>query len=114
MLRQARGGERRSRLSSVKCLRSAARCRPYGPESGPHRDIGADIKTFTYDGDTPQDARKAIRARGHIVVTNPDMRHSGMLAQGVVKLRAGSGGAFFGAGGRRLCSRGNGAWESDR
>ena len=42
-------------------------------------DIGADIRTFTYDGDTPQDARKAIRARGHLVVTNPDMLHSGIL-----------------------------------
>ena len=34
---------------------------------------------FTYDGDTPQDARKAIRERGHIVLTNPDMLHSGIL-----------------------------------
>jgi DEAD/DEAH box helicase domain-containing protein len=41
--------------------------------------IGADIGTFTYDGDTPQDARKAIRARAHIVVTNPDMLHKGIL-----------------------------------
>ena len=30
---------------------------------------------FTYDGDTPNDARKAIRGRGHIVLTNPDMLH---------------------------------------
>ncbi len=41
--------------------------------------LGADIGTFTYDGDTPQDARKAIRARAHIVVTNPDMLHKGVL-----------------------------------
>ena len=41
--------------------------------------IGADIGTFTYDGDTPQDARKAIRARAHVVVTNPDMLHKGIL-----------------------------------
>jgi DEAD/DEAH box helicase domain-containing protein len=41
--------------------------------------IGADIKTFTYDGDTPQTARKAVRAAGHIVVTNPDMLHTGVL-----------------------------------
>lgn len=41
--------------------------------------LGADISTFTYDGDTPQDARKAIRARAHIVVTNPDMLHKGIL-----------------------------------
>jgi DEAD/DEAH box helicase domain-containing protein len=34
---------------------------------------------FTYDGDTPADARKAIRERGHIVLTNPDMLHTGIL-----------------------------------
>lgn len=37
------------------------------------------IKTYTYDGDTPAAARKAIRQAGHIVVTNPDMLHSGIL-----------------------------------
>lgn len=41
--------------------------------------LQADIGTFTYDGDTPQDARRAIRARAHIVVTNPDMLHKGVL-----------------------------------
>ena len=34
---------------------------------------------FTYDGDTPSDARKAIRERGHIVLSNPDMLHTGIL-----------------------------------
>jgi DEAD/DEAH box helicase domain-containing protein len=34
---------------------------------------------FTYDGDTPADARKAIREQGHIVLTNPDMLHTGIL-----------------------------------
>src|SRR6202166_1019355 len=34
---------------------------------------------FTYDGDTPSDARKSIRERGHIVLTNPDMLHTGIL-----------------------------------
>ncbi|HSA94619.1 MAG TPA: DEAD/DEAH box helicase, partial [Acidobacteriota bacterium] len=38
-----------------------------------------EIRVFTYDGDTPQDARRAIRARGHIVLTNPDMLHAGIL-----------------------------------
>jgi DEAD/DEAH box helicase domain-containing protein len=33
----------------------------------------------TYDGDTPSDARKAIRERGHVILTNPDMLHSGIL-----------------------------------
>jgi DEAD/DEAH box helicase domain-containing protein len=40
---------------------------------------GEDIKTFTYDGDTAPSARKAIRNAGHVVVTNPDMLHSGIL-----------------------------------
>src|SRR6266478_6643043 len=34
---------------------------------------------FTYDGDTPADARRSIRERGHIVLTNPDMLHTGIL-----------------------------------
>jgi len=42
-------------------------------------DIGEDIRTFTYDGDTPADARRAVRAAGHIVLTNPDMLHTAIL-----------------------------------
>ncbi len=34
---------------------------------------------FTYDGDTPSDARKAIREKSHVVLTNPDMLHTGIL-----------------------------------
>ncbi|MGZ3495147.1 MAG: DEAD/DEAH box helicase, partial [Thermodesulfobacteriota bacterium] len=41
--------------------------------------IRESITTFTYDGDTPQDARQAIRTRGDIVITNPDMLHTGIL-----------------------------------
>jgi len=37
------------------------------------------MKMFTYDGDTPQDARRAVRARANLVLTNPDMLHSGIL-----------------------------------
>ncbi|MCP3867096.1 MAG: DEAD/DEAH box helicase [Gammaproteobacteria bacterium] len=40
---------------------------------------GLGVKTFTFDGDTPGDARKAVRTRGDIVVTNPDMLHQGIL-----------------------------------
>jgi DEAD/DEAH box helicase domain-containing protein len=36
-------------------------------------------KTFTFDGDTPADIRRTIRAAGNIVVTNPDMLHQGVL-----------------------------------
>lgn len=37
------------------------------------------IRSYTYDGDTPAEQRKAIRERAHIVVTNPDMLHMGIL-----------------------------------
>ena len=40
-----------------------------------HTSIGA----FTYDGDTPQDARRAVRERAHLVLSNPDMLHVGIL-----------------------------------
>jgi len=38
-----------------------------------------DIGVFTYDGDTTQDARRTIRSRAHLVLSNPDMVHSGIL-----------------------------------
>ncbi|HUM18605.1 MAG TPA: DEAD/DEAH box helicase [Candidatus Nitrosotalea sp.] len=38
-----------------------------------------DMRMFTYDGDTPQDARRSVRARANLVLTNPDMLHSGIL-----------------------------------
>lgn len=38
-----------------------------------------EIGVHTYDGDTPQDARRTIRTRAHIVLSNPDMVHSGIL-----------------------------------
>ena len=41
--------------------------------------IDSGIGVFTYDGDTPQDARRSIRSRAHIVLSNPDMVHSGIL-----------------------------------
>lgn len=37
------------------------------------------VRAFTFDGDTPGDARKAVRTRGDIVVSNPDMLHQGIL-----------------------------------
>ncbi|MBN2284261.1 MAG: DEAD/DEAH box helicase [Deltaproteobacteria bacterium] len=42
-------------------------------------ELGEHIGTYTYDGDTPADARQAIRKQGNIVVTNPDMLHAGIL-----------------------------------
>lgn len=41
--------------------------------------IGADIKGYTYDGDTAPNIRQVVRKAGHIVITNPDMLHSAIL-----------------------------------
>ncbi|MFL5735381.1 MAG: DEAD/DEAH box helicase [Chloroflexia bacterium] len=41
--------------------------------------LNKDIKTYTYDGDTAPNARKLIRTAGHIVISNPDMLHTGVL-----------------------------------
>jgi DEAD/DEAH box helicase domain-containing protein len=69
------GDTRALYLFPTKALAQDQLAELYGVIEG----IGADIGTFTYDGDTPQDARKAIRARAHVVVTNPDMLHKGIL-----------------------------------
>ena len=37
------------------------------------------MRAFTFDGDTPGDARQAIRLHGDIVVSNPDMLHQAIL-----------------------------------
>lgn len=42
-------------------------------------EMASDVCVYTYDGDTPQDARRAIRQRGNVVLTNPDMLHAGIL-----------------------------------
>jgi DEAD/DEAH box helicase domain-containing protein len=44
-----------------------------------HQRLDNRFGVFTYDGDTPSDARKAIREKGHLVLTNPDMLHTGIL-----------------------------------
>lgn len=41
--------------------------------------LGAPIRADVYDGDTPAAARRAIRASSNIVLTNPDMLHTGIL-----------------------------------
>ncbi|HEX8682705.1 MAG TPA: DEAD/DEAH box helicase [Ardenticatenaceae bacterium] len=41
--------------------------------------VGAPIRAEVYDGDTPASARRAIRASAQVVITNPDMLHTGIL-----------------------------------
>ena len=38
-----------------------------------------ELRADTYDGDTPPGRRTAIREGGHVVMTNPDMLHAGLL-----------------------------------
>jgi len=40
---------------------------------------GLGIRAYTFDGDTPGDARAAVRVHGDIVVSNPDMLHQAIL-----------------------------------
>lgn len=42
-------------------------------------EMGVDIKSFTYDGDTSPAIRQIVKKVGHIVITNPDMLHSAIL-----------------------------------
>lgn len=42
-------------------------------------DATLDIGATVFDGDTPGDARRAAREQSRIVLTNPDMLHSGIL-----------------------------------
>ncbi len=41
--------------------------------------LGGPFCCHTYDGDTPSDARRTIRDKANIVMTNPDMLHTGIL-----------------------------------
>lgn len=41
--------------------------------------MGEEIYCYTYDGDTAPNIRQKIRKAGHIVMTNPEMLHTGIL-----------------------------------
>jgi DEAD/DEAH box helicase domain-containing protein len=38
-----------------------------------------DLRMYIYDGDTPSSVRQSARLNGRLIVTNPDMLHSGIL-----------------------------------
>ncbi|MGH7435356.1 MAG: DEAD/DEAH box helicase, partial [Polyangiaceae bacterium] len=38
-----------------------------------------DLRAVVYDGDTPADARRSARERARVILTNPDMLHTGIL-----------------------------------
>ncbi|MBO9362455.1 MAG: DEAD/DEAH box helicase, partial [Thermoflexus sp.] len=39
------------------------------------------VAALPYDGDTPAEARRFVRERGRLILTNPDMLHMGILPQ---------------------------------
>ncbi len=41
--------------------------------------LGSPVRIGAYDGDTPQSARRALRRSAHVLLTNPDMLHVGIL-----------------------------------
>jgi len=43
------------------------------------KESGMHTPAVVYDGDTPADARRAARERSGIMITNPDMLHTGVL-----------------------------------
>ncbi|HEY6377669.1 MAG TPA: DEAD/DEAH box helicase [Candidatus Dormibacteraeota bacterium] len=43
------------------------------------RHLPPGLRAAAYDGDTPPGQRQAVRQAGHIVVTNPEMLHTGVL-----------------------------------
>ena len=43
------------------------------------KEAGIAAGPIVYDGDTPGDARRSARERSRIILTNPDMLHSGVL-----------------------------------
>ncbi len=47
--------------------------------SGLKHGLPIDLRVDTYDGDTSPGRRTAIREGGHVVMTNPDMLHAGLL-----------------------------------
>ncbi|MBW2628392.1 MAG: DEAD/DEAH box helicase [Deltaproteobacteria bacterium] len=46
---------------------------------GVMRDADLSVGAITYDGDTPNDARRAARQRAGVLLTNPDMLHAGIM-----------------------------------
>ncbi|WP_299094327.1 DEAD/DEAH box helicase [uncultured Metabacillus sp.] len=43
------------------------------------QEMGVEVNSYTYDGDTSPAIRQKVRKAGHIVITNPDMLHSAIL-----------------------------------
>ena len=48
-------------------------------DTGQVLNHAADVAPSIYDGDTPQTHRSPIRTKSHIILSNPDMLHTGIL-----------------------------------
>jgi DEAD/DEAH box helicase domain-containing protein len=52
---------------------------PDGDASEPQATLSSPITVAIYDGDTPTSSRPAIREKSRLILTNPDMLHTGIL-----------------------------------
>ena len=69
----------RAEKTAQACAAGAPALHPTAQACAAGAPAETDIGVFTYDGDTPQDARRSIRGRAHVVLSNPDMVHAGIL-----------------------------------
>ena len=69
------GDPSRPRASTSTPPRRSPRTRRASSRSS----AGAFLRHAIYDGDTPREERRAIRARSNLILTNPDMLHVGVL-----------------------------------
>ena len=75
----AEPGARAMYLFPTKALAEDQLAEFQGSVDSVGKATGVELRAFTYDGDTPQDARRAIRERANVILTNPDMLHAGIL-----------------------------------
>jgi DEAD/DEAH box helicase domain-containing protein len=73
--------DRQATMLSIYPTKALAQDQLRGLTSFQSEEIGIRFLAGTYDGDTPQNLRRKIRDGAHIVLTNPDMLHQGILPQ---------------------------------
>lgn len=69
----------RSRALLLFPTKALARDQVRGMRELVSQELAGLVGSGAYDGDTPPDERRAARARAHVVATNPDMLHRGVL-----------------------------------
>lgn len=71
--------EKDSRCLFIYPMKALAQDQRRAAEELAHATVSKKLRVATYDGDTPEADRPAIRKSARIVLTNPDMLHVGIL-----------------------------------